>query len=176
MAVGTLSEHMGLKFALLVALGAYILLRIVFRERTRAWRRWLDRVGIVCGLLALMSLTSFGTFVRGRFINTHDVYHYYFGAKYSPELRYMGLYDCTFQALKEIGPKKKFKRIPSVRSMRSYKRIPRRKMGRRAKRCKKKFSASRWAEFKSDLRIFDRTFKAHWRTNLTDKGYNATPL
>ncbi len=166
---------MALKFTLLVVLGLYILLRVVLRERTKAWVRWLDRAGIVFGLLAAMSLTSFGSFVRGRFINTHDVYHYYFGAKYSPELQYAGLYDCTFAALEEVLPKR-VKGVRSVRSMDTYDRVPKRKMGKAKRACKERFSVSRWAEFKADLRAFDRAFRFHWKSALGDKGYNATPL
>ncbi len=166
---------MTLKIVLLAFLLAYIVLRIGLAERLRSWRPWLDRAGATMAVLAVLSLTNFGHFVRGEFINDHDVYHYYFGAKYAPEHKYLELYQCSFQALKEAKPTATA-RVTSIRDLRNNRHIRKKKVLANPAPCREMFGETRWAQFKRDLRAYDRAFKPRWRKLLRDKGYNATPL
>src|SRR5689334_5822025 len=64
-------------------------------------------------LLALLGITScwcwwnFGHYHFEPMIHYHEMYHYYLGAKYAPELGFTRLYECTVVAEDEfahLGP------------------------------------------------------------------------
>ena len=72
--------------------------------KLRSDRTILAALGVVA-LLSLLSYYDFGRFHGGgRFVHYHDLYHYYMGSKYFPEVGYEGLYAATHRALVENQP------------------------------------------------------------------------
>ncbi len=125
--------------------------------------------------IALASYTDFGRFVRGHFLNLHDLFHYYFGAKYAPELGYRRLYHCTVVGLDEIDPKL-HAGVTQIRSMVHYERVAKEWFLARPESCKRHFSPLRWEAFKRDLQRFRSDLHGNVAPSLRDKGFNATPL
>lgn len=54
-------------------------------------------------LLAILSFGSYYNFFLSTQIQKHEFFHYYLGAKYSPELGYHGIYRCSMAADFEQG-------------------------------------------------------------------------
>src|SRR5262245_22709325 len=68
--------------------------------------RYRRRARIVMGCSALVSAlawTHFLDFHFTGFVHHHELFHYYMGAKYFPELRYDGLYECVALVDREDG-------------------------------------------------------------------------
>lgn len=123
-----------------------------------------------------------------------DLYHYYMGAKYFPELRYDGLYRCAAVAQDQLGTVawkneatgQRFRLDMSSEVRNPGKRI--RDLGGdnllvplgdtldHPDRCTSRFSPARWNAFKDDVAFFriiaDR---AYWDGMQQDHGYNPPP-
>jgi hypothetical protein len=131
------------------------------------------------GLLALASLGSYYNFFlwqRPHVISLNDVYHYYLGAKYFPELGYGGLYECTLAAASEEGwgPGAQTRHVRDLRSMRLEETQA---VLARSDACKTAFTPERWGAFKRDLRFFRERFSdRRWAIALADHGYNPSPV
>jgi len=110
------------------------------------------------------------------FMNAHDVYHYYMGSKYSPEVGYLNLYPCTVIA--DADNYDGESQVRRIRRMDDYKFLRVRHVLADADRYRALFSAPRWAEFKQDVAYFHSRIaeKEHWQRVVRDKGYNATPV
>jgi hypothetical protein len=129
-------------------------------------------------LVAFLAVASFLA-VGGRpwqpsFLNKHDTYHYYFGAKYSAELGYDRLYHCTLIALDELSPRY-HKGVLTLRSMSHYRHVDKSWYLERPDICKTRFSTERWERFKEDVFAYQRNYRPRWKAYLSDKGYNPTP-
>jgi hypothetical protein len=106
----------------------------------------------------------------------HEIYHYYLGAKYFPELGYNGLYEAVLLAdSKSVKPMitKNF-----LRSLREPTYPITREEG--LKRAKEeflpKFTTERWAEFKGDLEQMKEFAADDWLDlGMFDAGYNPPP-
>lgn len=134
--------------------------------------------------LALLGLASFACwwnlglfhFELG-YLQVNDLYHYYLGAKYTPELGYTRLYECTAVADAEDG------NLARVRS-RWMRDLATNELTRTTSilsdpgRCKSRFSAARWDGFRRDVSWFrsHATTPEVWDTLQVDHGYNATPV
>jgi hypothetical protein len=156
----------------LLAIGLAVALRPAALARRPRARRAIAAAAL---LLALGSYLDFGRFVRGHLLNLHDLYHHWFAAKYAPELGYRRLYHCTLVALAESEPRA-LAGVTGVRSMVHYGFAPKEWFLARPERCKRHFSAARWAEFRDDLRAYRDEVGGSTRTVLRDKGFNATPV
>ena len=157
---------------LLLAIGVVVALR---RGPLFA-SRGLRRAAVIAALaLAVFSYTDGGRFVRGHFLNLHDLFHYYFSAKYAPELGYRRLYHCTVVGLDEIDPKL-HAGVSQVRSMVHYRRVAKEWFLARPDGCKRHFSPLRWQAWKRDLERFRNDLRGNFAPSLLDKGFNATPL
>ena len=123
-----------------------------------------------------------------------DLYHYYMGAKYFPELGYDGLYRCAAVAQDQLGTVawkneasgQRFRLDMSSEVRSPEKRI--RNLGGdnllvpvgdalgHPDRCTSRFSPARWHSFKDDVAFFriiaDR---AYWDGMQQDHGYNPPP-
>jgi len=112
--------------------------------------------------------------VDGR-VRVSNVYHYYLGAKYSPELGYTDLYAATLAADRESqgywnGA------IDEVRDLSSYAIVPREDVEARY-RPEVMFSPERWQSFKGDVEALSQHRRTErWRSIFRDRGYNGTPL
>ncbi len=144
-------------------------------ERSRRATR-LRLTGLV--LLALVSYSSYYHFFRvqkpGGF-DSFDTYHYYVASKYSPELGYFRLYECSLAVLVEAG------RPPGanlgVRNMRTLRVEKTRAALERARTCKGDFRSERWEQFKHDVLWFRaRIFDQKWSRAMIDYGYNPSPV
>ncbi len=161
-------------------LGLFAALVLVDEARVRArWPRWGRQLLVGLALLgSLAGLASFSVHARPwrrNFLNLHDAFHYYFGAKYFDELGYDRLYHCTVLALAEQAPEE-LRQVRTIRSLRSYLHVDLGEVLRDPEPCRAHFSAARWREFLGDLDGFRLGRRPRWREILADKGYNATPV
>jgi hypothetical protein len=151
----------------------YVLAR---QRRQRVYRRHRNAVLVVLGVLGLAAYFNFGEFHSGgRFVHTWDMYHYFMGSKYFPELRYERLYHCTVVAeAEELGPKGIETRI--ITDLRTNKRTPAYNALANPKGCTDRFTPERWAAFRADIDYFRGTMDPRrWSLMLKDHGFNATP-
>ena len=82
--------------------------------------------------------------------NYWDVYHYYIGSKYYPELEYTHLYECTVAADQEDG----FAQLIRGRRVRNLTTNREEDAKYDPTECHHRFGAERWQSFKKDLRFF----------------------
>ncbi len=132
---------------------------------------------VALGILAIVSVGSyfeFGYLRYGRYMNPHDVFHYYIGAKYSAEVDYADLYRCALVA--DMEGKRVFKGR-AIRNLDTHGFESTQPVLTNAAKYKSTFTPQRWEEFKKDIRYFQSAMPAaKWNQVLGDKGYNATPV
>jgi hypothetical protein len=160
--------------------GAIVLLWYWLAEdvpRLRAGRRWRDLSLALIGIASCASWWNFGRFHFDPFIHYHEMYHYYLGAKYAPELGFTRLYECTIAAEDEfahLGPA--LERV-AVRDLTNNVLGDASAALAHPERCKEHFSPERWQAFMRDSDYFRRASSWHyWSDALNDNGYNATPV
>jgi hypothetical protein len=161
-------------------LGLLVVGLALFVWGVRARRRGADpERRLRLGFLAVVAATAWGSyfyFYRHARLHVADAFHYYVGAKYFPELGYFGLYDCTLQALVEVG-RADAKGLPHVRDLRSMRLEPPQAALERGPGCKEAFSKERWRAFSSDVRWFRaRTAGKLWQHVMEDHGYHPSPV
>lgn len=100
----------------------------------------------------------------------HDLYHYFFGLKYYPEVGYNQLYNCHLKADGE-RQRPQIDDRERVRDLKTY-RIRRAEELRSKAQCDT-FSSERWQEFREDSEFFRRLAP---RGVIRDHGYNGTPF
>lgn len=129
--------------------------------------------------LALLSIVLYlGLFMYPMpwvLVHEHDIYHYYMGSKYSPQVGYDDLYQCTTVAESEnLGEDPSY----TVRKMDDYNFVWSREVIAHADEYRDRFSPERWEEFKGDVAVFRKGLGGgeRWTTVLRDNGYNATPV
>lgn len=119
--------------------------------------------------------TNFGTFHGDRVFHHWEIFHYYLGAKYFPELGYDNLYDCVLLAgvsdgrdLRHLAGQRRDLETNTVES--AHRAVD------RSLECREGFKPERWAAFRHDVRLM-RSFShpGMWAAQLTDHGYNASP-
>ncbi len=121
--------------------------------------------------LFILSWFNFGRLHLILFFHSHDIFHYYMGSKYSPELGYKMLYRCMLLALTEMGIEP-----PSrVRDLDTNNMVDYQREFEKAAVCKELFSETRWNQFKSDIDYFTR-YLGNFSLVLGDHGYNPTPF
>lgn len=165
---------------LAIALSAALLL---------AWGAWLARRGrpeshrkfraTLLGVLAALAFAggwNWGLFHLDHFVHNWDVYHYYFGAKYSVELGYTRLYQCTAAADAELGYRKEVE-TRQIRNLSTNLLEPAAPLLLDATPCTSHFTPERWRDFKNDVAYFrTRVSSGRWNVIPIDHGYNATPV
>lgn len=128
---------------------------------------------VVFGLLAAAALAypNFGVFHPNHYRHIHywDVYHYFMGAKYLPELGYWRLYEATYVAGRELGA---FGDVRTIRDLRTYQLRDATTIDATAVRAR--FTPERWRAFKRDLVVIGSRIK-EWPGPLLDRGYNDPP-
>lgn len=111
-------------------------------------------------------------------LHEHDFYHYYFGAKYYPELGHNELYHCTWVAFEELRAENKVvPEISLVRSLAQPERIRyRHELAEIKAGCMGLFERDRWLAFRDDLLVYlGVTGPEGWQDILTDLGNNSPP-
>jgi len=166
-----------------LCLGAALLVLYEVRAR-RMGLKWDDRKKRV--LAIAFSLIAFGTYfdfgnpnVRySEYYHRHEFYHYYLGSKYSEELGYKRLYDCTLIAEAENGrsaqvAKREFRdlRVNLIKKAKDTYILT------EPERCTKHFSEAKWSAFKKDVDWFYRSARgSYWERMQQDHGYNPPPV
>jgi hypothetical protein len=137
------------------------------------------RALLLPGLVALCAL-AWGTYFRwghfrfDRYVNPHDVFHYYVGSKYSRELGYTHLYRCALVADAEG---RRVYRQDTIRDLATHRMESAAAAIAAGDECRRRFSPERWREFAKDVRYFISLMPPwKWNQVLRDKGYNATPV
>lgn len=134
----------------------------------------------------VLTLTAFGVYFDffnpntrySEFYHRHEFYHYYVGAKYSKEVGYKRLYECTFVAEIENGHAASVKkRVIRDLSVNLIKPSSETYVFDHPERCTQHFSPERWKEFKRDIAWFRRSAAgSYWEGMQKDHGYNPPPV
>lgn len=182
--------------ALIAAVAAACVLYETLRWRqgrpvAEASRRF---VGFMLAAAAILAYFNGFAYTFPPYWHHSDLFHYYVGAKYFPELRYDGLYRCAAIAQDQLGtvawtqePRgQKFRLDMSSEVRRPEKRI--RNLGgdnllvgvgeilAHPEQCVARFSPERWHAFKSDVAFFRiAADRAYWDGMQQDHGYNPPP-
>ncbi len=176
----------GIVFTMRVTLCLLGALLLIYEVRAR-------RMGTVFtprfkrSLAIVMTVLAFGTYfdfgnphVRyNEYYHRHEFYHYYLGSKYSEELGYKRLYDCTLIAEAENGRKSQV----ATREFRDL----RVNLIKKAKDtyiltepeiCTKHFeNRGTWEAFKKDVDWFySKSRGSYWERMQQDHGYNPPPV
>ncbi len=133
---------------------------------------------IVLGLAAYFNFGTFHPIKYPHSIHYYDMYHYYFGGKYFPELGYYDLYAATVAADQD-GPRffEEIEDFEYIRDLRADEYITLHEALADSQRIRSLFSTERWAEFKADLSAYQEQMPSqHWAEALTDYGFNASPV
>jgi hypothetical protein len=128
------------------------------------------------GLFSALCWWNLLAFHFGNYIHVWDVYHYYVGAKYFPELGYQRLYICTALADTEAGVLD-LSRRPRIRDLENNRLVlASAALEEHGAACTAHFTPARWQEFKRDVAWFrTRMSPQRWRAAQMDHGYNASP-
>ena len=156
-----------LRVVLVLLLGAVFVWLAAGRPLTPRLR------AVVFGLLAAAALAypNFGVFHPNHYRHIHywDVYHYFMGAKYFPELGYSRLYEATYVAGRELGA---FGEVRALRDLTTNRFRDAATIDAAAVRGR--FTPGRWQAFKRDLVVIGSRIK-EWPGPLLDRGYNDPP-
>ncbi|HEY3497388.1 MAG TPA: hypothetical protein VGK73_21980 [Polyangiaceae bacterium] len=149
-------------------------LREKIKERTR------KRIAyVLTGLAFFVYFDFFNPNVRyEEYYHRHEFYHYYLGSKYSQELGYLRLYECTMIAEIEAGRKANVLKR-EVRDLREnlIKPVEATYIVSDPAQCTKHFSKPRWEEFKQDIEWFQKSAAgSYWEGMQKDHGYNPPPV
>jgi hypothetical protein len=136
-------------------------------ERVR--RRVFAGLALAC-LLAWPNLLNFHYY---GFVHKWEVFHYYVGGKYLPELGYTRLYACTAAVDAEDGLDLG---AAVMRDLRDNRLVPASTLLERSEECRARFSPERWRAFGHDTRFFREALgEPGWLGVRRDHGYNGTP-
>ncbi len=145
------------------------------RRNIKRGRRWLDACLVLLALVAVCAYFDFGAYPKfGRFMNPHDFFHYYLGAKYSEEVGYLNLYPAVIVADAENNQGRPGQ--PYFRGMEDYGFVEAGNALQQKAFYKGLFSSARWEEFRKDVSSFRSFLGKRWPRAAQDKGYNATPV
>ncbi len=142
-------------------------------------------------LLVCLALVSASFAVSGalpEFLSTWkvrvwNVYHYYVGAKYFPELGYTDLYDATLSADREGS--NYWRPISRVRNLETYTIEDKRSRIRAfssddspsGQAPRDRFTRERWQSFSRDVEALSSQLPPRrWQGIFVDRGYNGTPV
>ena len=162
----------------IITLGAILMLflwYLLMRRNPRRSSQILFDFGlVVLALASVVAYFEFGWLRYNRYMNPHDVYHYYMGAKYSLEHHYYDLYRTTLIADHELGAKYN---NPQIRNLENHRFEATRQVLNNKAKYVTRFSPERWEEYKGDVAYWRTVMPGYkWNALLRDKGYNATPV
>ena len=134
------------------------------------------RRGALLGLasVSLLAWPNFLNFHYYGFVHVWEVFHYYVGGKYLPELGYTRLYDCAAAVDAEDGIDLAGR---TMRDLRDNHVVPANAVPERLAECRARFTPERWAGFRRDARFFREAMgEEGWAGVRNDHGFNATPV
>lgn len=128
------------------------------------------------GILSLCLWWNLGRYHFDSYVHTWDMFHYYIGAKYFPELGYTKLYDCTATADVEAGMRDALEH-DRIRNLETNKLELYTEVIAHPERCKDGFSSGRWQDFKADIGWFRAQMSGErWSDLKRDHGFNGSPV
>jgi hypothetical protein len=137
-------------------------------------------VALVFTVLAFGAYYDFGN-PKVRYVDyyhRHEFFHYYLGSKYSSEVGYTRLYECTAIAEVENGRGAEIRKR-ELRDLREnlIKPIPDTYVFSNPGLCKQHFTPERWEAFRKDVNWFWSTARgSYWENMVKDHGYNPPPV
>ena len=162
----------------IVLLAAVLLTWEIFLRRsgrTESHRGLRETLLLALSIGALLAWWNFGYFRFPGYIHAHEVFNHYIGSKYFVELGYNGLYECNAVADLEagMGPTVRQRQITNLDT---YFLESTAAIVSDPGRCTRRFSHSRWSDFKHDVGWFrSRVPPETWEALQRDHGYNSTP-
>jgi hypothetical protein len=140
----------------------------------RAWAHTC-RVLFACAVLATGAYFE-PALARGELVHRWEMFHYYLGAKYQPELGYERLYACVTET--DIADGIRNARERPVRDLRTEELVTGARAVERAGACENALGSARFAAFHADVRAFRRLVgnRRAWEQMFEDHGYNPPPL
>ena len=134
----------------------------------------------------LLTVLSFGAYFDffnpntryPEYYHRHEFFHYYLGSKYSQELSYTRLYECSAIAEIELGRGAEVRKR-EIRDLRVnlIKPVSDTFVVTDPSQCKKHFSTAKWEAFKKDVNWFWSTARgSYWENMMKDHGYNPPPV
>ena len=166
-----------IKLAIAISGCALLIWSVIVRRlgRPRMHRRLRDALLGTLAALSALCWSNFFQFHYSQYFHPSDLYHYYVGAKYFPELGYTKLYECTAAADIAAGLKAQVA-TREMRDLESNTIATTQAIIADPTRCTQHFSAARWAEYQHDIAWFrDRLSETQWTKIYVDHGYNVTP-
>jgi len=129
-------------------------------------------VSLVVMLIAIFAGTNY--FKHETYADSYEVwntFHYYLGAKYSPEVGYFSLYTCALEADRDSA--NYWIRLEGARDMGTYRIVPRYSLPP----CPRaNFTPERWSKFTQDVEWFAIHGRPYYFARLfADKGFNPPP-
>lgn len=116
---------------------------------------------------------------RPEFIHPNDLSQYFPVVKYFPELRYNGLFNAVYAALREDHPENPNIIPPEmmVRSLDTHQFVLISDIENQIRQTKAKFTPERWQAFKQDMRFFENIFGTRTYIDVMthDNGANGSP-
>ncbi|HEX2658878.1 MAG TPA: hypothetical protein VHU40_11425, partial [Polyangia bacterium] len=140
--------------------------------------RWRATSTVAVGLLGFLAYFNFGAFhFDGVTLHLWDGLHHYLGAKYVDELRYDGLYECIALTDAEDPGLASIASSRVLTDLRTNRATTASDVIAHPERCRARFTAERWSDFRADVAFFrDRFPDADWQRLTTDHGFNASPV
>ncbi|MBN2195010.1 MAG: hypothetical protein JW751_19490 [Polyangiaceae bacterium] len=142
--------------------------------------RWKQRIGVLLTCIAFGAYYDFGNpnTRYADYYHRHEFFHYYTGSKYSREVGYTRLYECSAIAEIENGRgdavRKRDLRDLRVNLIRP---IEDTYVVSDPDECKKHFTPARWEAFRKDIDWFYKSAAgSYWENMWKDHGYNPTPV
>lgn len=155
---------------LIFALVSLALVVLAFAGPRR--ERWLAPLTVAVALLAVGP--GLWRYVSGPEVRGWNVFHYYLGAEYYPELGYYDLYPATLRADRE--GKNAFAQVQRVRNQSTYE-VEDRALAESRFLPTTRFSPARWRDFVADVAALSAHEETRdWTRIFADRGFNATPF
>jgi len=135
-----------------------------------------EGAGQLLGLMAIiagLAYTNFGEFNGWPPIHSREMYHYFLGAKYFPELGYDGLYMASVEAQRESGSKYQIQDF--IRDLPSNRVRPMTELRPHAAEVRSRFTDERWRRFVADHDYFLVSTYPVINFFRYDHGYNPPP-
>jgi len=131
------------------------------------------RVLVALALASLLAWPNLLNFHYSGFVHKWEVFHYYMGGKYLPELGYARLYACTAAVDAEDGLDLGGR---VMRDLRDNRLVPATSLLDRSDECRGRFSADRRSAPQHDTRFFREAMgEEGWLGVRRDHGFNGTP-
>ena len=155
----------GLMVVALLALAHFSGLR-----RSKKLRLW---IFALAALVGVVSYSNFGSFHYSGFAKQHEMFHYFLGSKYFPELGYDGLYAASVAAQRERDVDLPVRRI--IRDLRTNQIVPTASVEPHVIEVVHRFTPERWRRFVSDHHQFVLSHTRYINGVRIDHGYNPSP-